>query len=880
MKLWRLLSASGLVALSATSAFAQVSVPLPRARPASPPPTSTTGQQPPSQGTSVPLPGSRPTTPDINTLPTVGQSGTSALPIGKYGRPDINPYDRDLDMTVPLMFKGRSLGDLPIRLTYDDRLLVDRKAFEAFIGPLLNAKAKAALTAAGNGLDRYESDSLKALGISFEYDPSSLAVVVLTIDPSQRSLQRLFAIDNPGDDRPDLMPATFAGFLNLDTFYSYSWEDPSRNGPPTVAFNGALRYAGIVFEGDAQVGRSGFGGPGDPYAFSRNYARLVYDQPKDYRRWYLGDLTPEVRGQQGYVQIGGIGVSRQRQRFDPYRSSILQGNRQLVLQRDATVRIMRNGVPYRELQLDAGSYDFSSLPLLAGSNDVQIEVRDITGNVQNIAYSQYLDPIDLVPGDYEYSAYFGPTSNNFGRNPRYNGPVAFSGFYRKAFISAPAIGIGLQASRDVQTLTGQTQFVLPGGSRLLFDGGVSHSRAVGTGFSAGLGYDLLIDRAGLVDSASLRVDYLSRRYAFLSSPIPNNTTGLSVNGQYTRQIDPKLSLLLIATYLQTRGRSDNYRIATQANYFIDRNFSIRAGVEYSRIDSILGSGRGFGFSIALVYQPNVRDRVEARHQSVTETSSLSYNHSSSNRIGSLGYGGVVQREGDALSGQAFADYLANRFDASISHISYGPNLRRFGTTNVSTVRVGTSLAFADGVFGIGRRVTDSFALLYPHENLAGRHVVAGQSLANNDYLSKSGALGAAVNGYLNSYVVQPIQYDIENPPPGYDIGTGSVRVKPPYHSGYKLKVGTDAFASAMGTLVMPDGKPVSLAGGHVTATDGKDKESLPFFTNSVGRFAIANLRPGVTYRVELEQGTRFEFSVPKDTTGLVDLKTVSLSTTQ
>lgn len=868
MKRGRLLSATAWFCLTGGTAAAQVSVPLPRTQPApqTAPPTS-----PPPQGTPVPLPGTRPS---IDALPVVGQTGTAALPIGKYGRPDINPYDRDMDLTVPMLFKQRALGDMPIRLTYDDRLLVERKPFEALIAPLLNPQARDQLLGAAVGKDRLESDDLKPLGISFEYDPSSLAVVVLTIDPSKRALEQLFAPPNAGDENIDLAPADFAAFLNINGYYARAWKG-SFNSPPSIALNGAMRYGGVVLEADGQFGNQGFGG--GAYRFDRNYARFVYDEPSAYRRWYLGDLTPEVRGQQGYVQIGGVGVSRQRQRFDPYRSSVLQGNRQLVLQRDASVRILRNGVLYRELRLDAGSYDFSSLPLLAGSNDVQIEIRDNSGSVQSIAYSQYLDPIDLVPGDFEYAAYIGPTSNNFGRSPTYNGPVAFSGFFRKAFVDAPAIGVGLQASAQVQTLTGQTQFVLGGGSRLLLDGGVSHSREVGEGFSAGLGFDQLIDRGGLVDSASIRADYLSRHYAFLSSPEADNSSSVSISGQYTRQINQRLSALITGSYLKSRNRNDSYRIGVSANYYFDRRVSVRAGVEYSRFDSAIGRGRGLGFNIALVFQPTFRDRFEARHESSTETSSLSYLHSSSNQIGSLGYGAVASRDDRTVALQGFADYTANRFDATVSHSSYGPSFGSFGQVNVSSIRVGTSIAFADGIVGVGRRVNDSFALLYPHKNLKGHSVVAGQSLVSSDYMSKSGTLGAAVNGYLNSYVNQPIQYDVENPPVGYDIGAGTVRVNPPYHSGYKLKIGTDAFVSAAGVLTFPDGKPVALAGGRVIAKDGKDKEPLPFFTNSVGRFAIQNLRPAADYRVELGAGpTAFEFKVPADTTGLVDLKTIML----
>lgn len=877
----RLLLATMMTGFSSGAAIAQVSVPLPAvptapapARPA-PAPVSTGQSQP---GTTVPLPGGKPppqpTTPDIESLPVVGQNG-AGVPIGKYGRPDINPYDRDLEMTVPLMYKRRSLGDLPVLLTFDDRLLVDRPAFARLIGALLNPDARSRFEAATQDSQRLDSDSLKPLGIAFEYDPSSLAVVVVTIDPAARSIEPLFTAPSPGTEASELEPASFAAMLNVNAVYSHYWSGSDRSAPPTVSLNGAIRAFGVVLEGDGQFGERGFSN--DSYSFHRNYLRLVYDQPDSYRRWYLGDLTPETRGQQGYVRMGGIGVLRQRQPFDPYRSSVLQGNRQLLLQRDATVRILRNGVLYRELRLDAGSYDFSSLPLLSGSNDVQIEVRDNSGTVQTVSYSQYLDPIDLVPGDYEYGAYIGPMSEVVGTSPKYDGAVAFTGFFRKAFVNAPAIGIGVQATRNVQILTGQSQFVLPGGSRLMLDGGISKSRVSGSGFALGAGYDMFFDRGGLTDSGTVRIDYLSRNYDSISSPGQINRNAMSITGQYNRQFNLKLTGYLTGNYLKSRDAPDSYRFGASASYYLDRRFSIRGGVEYSKLDTLFGRGKGVGFNIALVFQPNYRDRADARHDSTNSQTSLSYQHSSSNRIGSVGYGVTATRDDNTLFAQGYADYVGNRFDASVSQASYGADFGRFGSTNVTSVRVGTSIAFADGVVGVGRRINDSFALLYPHRNLKGHQVVAGQSLATNDYMSKSGTFGAAVNGYLTSYVMQPIQYDVENPPPGYDVGSGVVRVKPPYHSGYKLKIGTDAFASATGTLLASDGTPVSLAGGRVTATDGKDKAPLFFFTNSVGRFAIANLRPGVTYRVDLgSDGTTFEFTVPADTTGLVNLKTVNL----
>jgi outer membrane usher protein len=869
----RLLCAVALSALWASEGHAQVSVPLPNPRQEPPAPPPAQEVRPPQSAAPAAPDGSPADQPQTSVpLPTVGQQ---RVPIGRHGRPDINPYERDIDMTVPLTFRNRNLGDIPVRLTYDDRLLVETETFLRLIRPLLNPPAQESIAGQLGTLTTFSVEDLAATGVSLEYDPGSLSVVVLLIDPSQRAVEQLFS--PPADDRDDvaLEPAGFSGYLNVNVVGSYFWEreDLTR---PTLNFNGALRFGQVVFEGDGEFAEE-LGLNASRYQFERNYARLVYDQPEEFRRWFLGDLDPETRGQQTFVQIGGIGVLRQRRRFNDFRSAVLQANRQLVLQRESTVRFLRNGVLYRELRLDPGSYDFSSLPLLTGSNDIQIEVRDSSGFVQNLNYQSYLDPIDLDPGDYEYAAYIGPTSRTFGRSPDYDGPVAFSGFFRKAFFNRPAIGVGLQASRQVQTLTGQTQFVLRNGGRILVDGGLSHSRDVGEGFSAGVAYDHLIDRGGLIDTFTIRADYLSRNFASLGNPEALNSTSWSLSSQYTRSISYNLTLLLNASYIRGRDTVGNsYRMGAQLNYRISPEWSLRGGIDYTKYPTAFADTNGLGFSVAVVFQPGYRRRAEARYQSSTDTAELSYVQTGLNQLGSLGFGGVVTRQDGDLTGQAFADYTANRFDASISHAAFGQGLSSFGEFNVTTARVGTSIAFADGVFGVGRRINDSFMLLYPHENLGDRSVVAGQSLASNDYIGRSGDLGAAVNNFLGSYIRQSVQYDVEDPPAGYDVGPGVVRVRPPYRSGYAYRVGTDAFVSAIGTLRLPNNQPVSLVGGRVTAIGEPVTEPVPFFTNSVGRFAIANLLPGRRYRVEVYGDPRtFEFEVPQNSDGLVNLEVVT-----
>ncbi len=861
--------------------LAQVSVPLPQSTETSPPgerrdPPSTPPAS--SQPIVVPLPGEAA---QPETLPPVDET-EPAYPVGSNGRPDINPYDRDIEMTVPLTFQANSLGDVSMRLTADDRFLIDTAGFLKLVRNILNPQAHADLAQHLAGFERFGPVELEGTGVGLTYDPSTLAVVVIQVDAEKLAVRDIFA--PPRDDINDisLTPAGFSAYLNLAVSQTRVWER-DRTDPPDINLDGATRLGPIVFEFDAQFGqRSGL--EKESYRFDRNYARLVYDQPQLYRRWFAGDLDPEIRGLQSFVSMGGVGVLRQQRRFNAFRSAVLQANRQLVLQRESTVRFLRNGSLYRELRLQPGRYDFSSLPLVAGSNDIDIQIIDNAGAVQTLAYQQYLDPIDLDPGDYEYGAFLGPTSRSFFGGPDYSGPVAFTGFFRKAFFNKPAIGVGLQASREVQTLTGQTQFVLPNGGRLLLDGGVSKSRLAGQGFAAGISYEHFFDRNGLSDSLTVRADHVSPNFANLGNPEALNSTSYVFSGQYSRQFTRRLITTASASYIKGRGRlRDSYRIGTSAFYRLDRRWTLRAGVEYAKLPTDLTNGSGINFSIGLVFQPDYRRRAEARFESQFNRAELSYNQSGLNELDSVGFGAIASRQDGQTLGQGYLTYAANRFDATVSHASYGPDFSNFASINATTVRVGTTIAYADGLVGTGRRINDSFMLLAPHESLGNRSVVAGQSLAQNNYTSKSGALGAALNNFLGSYSLQSVQYDVEDPPAGYDTGDGVFRVNPPYKSGYAARIGTDAFVSAVGTLQLSPTRPIALAGGRVTLLEVQEDENptpLPFFTNSVGRFAISGLLPGRRYMVETygPNGTvayRLELAVPKETDGLVNLGEVS-----
>lgn len=800
----------------------------------------------------------------------------SEVPEPETPRRNINPYDRDVAITVPLTFNRRPLGELPVLLTADDRFLVDGPGFLLLISPLLTAEGQAELAARLAGVDRFPSEELNAAGITLEYDPEQLAVLVLRIDPSRRALESLF--DSGQREPAGSPPDDFSAYLSTNLLLERR-SSGGGIGTPGILLNGAIRYKSLVLEADVQ-GREDF--VTGAYEFERRYARLVYDQPEEFRRWYLGDVEPEIRGRQGFVNLGGVGVDRRRSRFDSFRNSVLSNARRLVLQQDSTVRVFRNGVLFEEFRLDAGQYDLSQLPLTIGSNNVELEIQNQAGQLERVAYSAYLDPIDLDPGDYEYGAYFGVTSQGTFGAPDYDGgELAFTGFWRKAFFDRPAIGVGLQASKSVQAGFVQTQLVLPNGAQVQFDAAGSNSDS-GAGYAFAVGYNQFVSRGAVSDAWSITADFTSDKYATLGNVFPQNPIAWNLTASYARSFTPDFSVTSSASYQVSRGTSfgNAYSLNATANYRITPEWSAQFGVEY--LDSgrrFAGSRReGAGILFSLVWQPRYDRRADVRYSSARNSGSVSYRQASDGRVGSVGYGiSSSYSDGPAqISGQA--DYVGNRFDASVVHSSFGRSFGNVTDEQLTTLRVGTSIAMAGGKVAVGRPIFDSFAILFPHESLDDRQVIVGDSFEGGDYNAASGALGPALTGVLTSYVNQQVRYDVKDVPVGYDIGEGVERVRPTYRSGYAFEVGSGAFVSALGRLVGNNDRPVALVSGRVTAVDAPEAEPQLFFTNSIGRFAIQALEPGRTYRVELftSPATEFEFTVNPDNEGLLDLKVVSV----
>jgi outer membrane usher protein len=788
----------------------------------------------------------------------------------------VNPFRRDIDVTMSLTYNNRDLGDLPVLLTRDNHVMVHSPEFIDLVSRLLSKQGLARITQALDGKPAFDPSTLRPIGITLLFDPSGLSVVILKIDPSIQPLQSLF--DEGRVTRPTgAEPASFSAYINANAAAIWSQGEGVQ---PQIDLQGVIHYNHFVVEsefvGDTLGTQTGvFGATTDKFTFQRDYVRLVYDMPDQDLRFFAGDLAPEFRGEQGAVLIGGVGILRESQLYNPSRVSTLTNNQQFILNNSATIDVLRNGVLLQQLNLAAGSYNLNNLPLTTGSNNLQIQIHDASG-VRSLNFSTYLDPIDIAPGDYEYGAYAGVLSTTTFQQPVYGNDPAFTGFFRKAFMNANAFGVGLQADKNLQMFDGEYRFVLPGGARVELGAAASHA-ANGSGGSVSAGYQLAVNRGGLTDDFEASVQYNSALFQVLGTGQANNTQEVTASGTYSHSFSEKLSAIADVYYAMERAPGKYSASAdAQLQYEISRHWAVSFGIDYQANEAVNSHQRGLGAFFSLVWRPSTSERGELRYDGARETESASFTKSPDTYVGSYGYSGLVNNTDGSSNISGEVDYVGNRFTLDAAGGTSGTSFSNIGASPNASVRVGTSIGYVDGHFGIGRPISNSFVLVYPHASLDGKSVIVGDDLQQGHVDAASGPLGAALYPFLSAYSDNSVRYDVAKAPLGYDIGAGVFNMRPTYRSGYALQVGSEAYVSATGTLIGFDNKPVVLVAGHVISVDEPKAAPQFFFTNSSGRFALQGLKPGRRYRVEVDgvEPMSFVFETPKKGVALVNLRTV------
>lgn len=774
----------------------------------------------------------------------------------------INPTGREVVLTVPLRSTG-PIGEVEIALAPDDSLTIRAEDFAAAVARLVRPEDAARIRAAADARGRVTPAALQALGYTVSYDADA-AELVLAIAPALLATRTLdFGGGESGrgiePDRSEL----FAAFLDY------------RLGAISQRKGGASRRAYVV--GDFELaGRFGQALGFETYAtldgrsprpLTRTASRLIYDVPGDGVRVTVGDLFTESTGFQTDPQLAGFNVSRLASGLGGLLARPGGGGRNLVLEREADVEVVVNGLTVGRVHLGPGSYDLRNLPVSQGANAFRVIVTDSSGQRRTIEFGFLQSAQLLAPGQSEFTVSLGAIAPLGTRGPDYTDRAALSGFWRRGITSQFTLGADFQVAGFAQ-LYGLAASI--GTSFGLVGVNLAHSHTAGVGDGQAMRVQYawsqrrMDGRAPL--SLNLFAEYATARFQPLAAATPPSgnvlsgatgpraTRALLVSGDASVPLRRTLSLRLQGSYSHARGGlGDSGLASAQLVFQAPFRTTVGLGASYQWAPRNLPSpafggttiGRGASFLASLTHRFGRTAVFTAGADRFTQRASVV--RTPERPIDDWFLTADAARNRLGTSSNLVAGYETSRGDLELTSQASFDARGHLQSAQAGAFAIG-AVAFAGGTLALGRRINDAFAILPRDATLHG-HQLTVRDRSGRTVYARSGRFGAALVP-LPAYTPVALAFDLADLPPGYDLGSGALDVWPWVHAGYRQKVGSAESRTAIGDLVDGDGRPVALRSGTVRRLDDARAPLRDLLTNGAGRFALGGVAPG-RYRIEI-----------------------------
>jgi outer membrane usher protein len=798
------------------------------------------------------------------------------------GGPVAPPQTSAFDINLPALIDNRYLGDIGVRIE-GATVTIDVERLATILAPEITSDVLLELRSRGvNGRATPEAASTPNLQIV--YNPQLQQVEIVT-PSSARQLREIRYGFDPGSAAPGRLEqvAPFSAFISPTLNGNYVWESTGANPTGFEGLGGSVDIGGRVGgeKGVAFVSRHGFSLQGSP-VFSRNESFAVYDDVRRLLRLTAGDLVPRGSSFQSIPRMAGVSLER----FfglEPDRQFRPVGNSSFQLDRPSTIEVRINGVTQREIFLRPGRYNLRDLPLVQGSNLVDLVIRDDRGQERIISDQNFFDFDLLAPGITDFSVAFGVRSETATRGPKYSDRPVATAFARHGLSQTLTAGIDVQADKEgvnggVSLLwsspVGVFQIDASGSQRKTFD----------SGLAAALDYKLTgsFGKQRIRYSLNLRGEYRSRNFSTIEDerpaigPVLNQPTSMFFNARGQIYLGG-LSFNGSGSYSKGRGsRADTKSALLGASYRVSSRLTVGGFARYT--DD--GTSKDTGFILQLFYRPSLQTDVRARYDTSAREAQVSYRKSAPNSVGSFSYAFDAtrsQRDDRMLVG-GDVSYIGNRFEADARHNVFSDSgFSSANRTQSTQVSIGSSLVFAGGSLAIARPVRESFAIVKPHPSLRGKEIRLDET--ERGYTARSDSLGPAVHVELSNYSRRSVSYSVDDLPLGYDLGTGEFTIRPPLNAGYSLVVGSGASFSLIGRALTKSGAPVPFVSGEIFSIDRPSDAPVLTFTNRNGRIAATGLRPG-KYRLKLNSTPEAvrEFTVEDGRDPLIDIGTIEVNT--
>ncbi len=754
----------------------------------------------------------------------------------------LNPSDRAVVLTVPVKDNNIYLGDIGLTIGTDDSLSFSAQRFVDLVSTILSGKATETLRAALAGKTAIGPGDLEGSGLKLTYNPRTLDLTLFAPSAlrAEQSLS-IAALDQArfgGFEKP----AKVSAYLNVHGSGTYVERGASTGWDNPVFFlDGAARLGAVVFENDMVVQP----GAANGHDVQRQGTRVIYDDRTHLIRWTGYDLQPVGRGFQTTQDMAGLSVFRSYSVLAPQTFARPRGGRTFSLDSASSVEVYVNGLLVRRVQLAPGTYNLTDFPFTQGANDFRLAITDSSGRNQVLRFNLFIEQTQLAEGLSEFGLYAGVKAPLGLSGPQYTDQWQVSGFYRRGVRDDLTVGINLQADERAKMIGLEEVW----GSRFGVIGSnlaLSDIQGYGSGYAVSATFQRLVPRGPFrTDSLSLSLESHSRDFGGLGTEVPRNPYVYELGAGYTHSFTDRIYGGIDAHYSSARaGFSDVQTYRATLGWRLSPTLSLTTDLVY---DDKQG-GRDVAALFSLTRRFASFSSLRADYDTRNNDMRASYQAQRGAGVGSSSLSADLDRNDDGSGLNLAANYIANRAELGVNHFSaFKDNFGGIDDQRTS-LRLATSLAFADGAVAVGRPIYDAFAIVVPYKSLKQARVLIDPE--PHSYQASTGWLGAALEPNLSAYNVRAFTVGAPMAPPGTDVGKGAYRVFAPYRAGYRFQVGSDYSMTAVGQLVDEDQTPVSLTSGQAFELARPKQPALTVFTNREGRFGLTGLRPG-RWRVEM-----------------------------
>lgn len=831
----------------------------------------------------------------------------------------LNPTGRTVTMPVPFKDGEADLGEVTIRIEPDDTVLVAKAEIAERLDKILDAGTRGGLRAVAEKNGFSHLNDLASAGVGIRFD-AGLQELRLDVGADQRGTGEISLGGRMRQPASAALaePARFSGYLNVIAGIDHLWSaGGSRGGSFEERTSGrldlqsALRMWDIVLENDAVLEGAVDANVCPPGAiclydhepgFKRQTTRLVRDWPEHLLRLQAGDTDPIGATMQRAIETLGISLEKSARKLAPGESGQLSARTALRLERASEVDVIVNGSVLQRLKLQPGTYNIRDLPLATGANEIKLAITDDSGATRTEAFTTFASGTQLAAGESEWAISVG-TPSYLNDNERAYGGIT-------DYIASAILRYGLSERLTAEThLQGDDVTVMGGGGIVTQTpigvvglAGAFSSGERGSGVAADVTWDLVNFRGMLgerTESLTLAAEYRSPGFHRPGDQLakatgiiyPEYNYWLRLSGTYSVQLDWSLAASLSGRYQLADEELDFHSpfVVKGDRYGVDLTLSRPIGTSASASLMLGYSNEAFlrdfddmhepldpsfraAFRVHL--RPDDETTLATSYDTLDRYGTVSAYRSSGEGIGRWDTSIDMQSYGhrDATSASGTIAYYGNRAELRVSHHAdvrgVGPS--RFDPETGlqrSSVRVGSSIAFADGHVAVGAPIRGgAFAIVYPHESIAGKEITVGDA---EHPRARVDGWGATVVTDLPAYSPAGFAVDVADLPVGYSLGAAAFELRAGYKQGYALEVGSAYSVSVYGTLLDADGEPIALTSGFAHMYD-KPGRRVALFTNAAGKFGVEGLAPG-TWTIEMAnegEPARYVFEVPAGIDGL------------